>query len=99
MSKFTKELINEYADKLLIGLTDEECEMVLKEFETIDENLNLVNQITGINNVVPMTHCLDDFTYILREDVAKTSPDIRDLLKNSDVTEGREIVVPKVVGE
>ena len=32
MSKFTKELVNDYANKLLIGLTDEENEMVLKEF-------------------------------------------------------------------
>ena len=26
MSKFTKEMVNDYADKLLIGLTDEEAE-------------------------------------------------------------------------
>ena len=26
MSKFTKEMVNDYADKLLIGLTDEENE-------------------------------------------------------------------------
>jgi Asp-tRNA(Asn)/Glu-tRNA(Gln) amidotransferase C subunit len=45
-----------------------------------------------------MTHCLDDFEYVLREDVVAPSPDIKDLLRNSDVTEDREIVVPKVVG-
>ena len=98
MSKFTKELIDDYADKLLIGLTKEENEMVLKEFDIIDENLNLVNKIEGIEKVEPMTHCLDDFIYELREDVIEESPDIKDLLRNSDVTEDREIVVPKVVG-
>ena len=98
MSKFTKELIDEYADKLLIGLTPEENEMVLKEFETIDENIDLINNIEGIENVEPMTHTLDDFEYELREDVVEPSPDIEDLLSNSDVTDGREIVVPKVVG-
>ena len=98
MSKFTKESIDNYADKLLIGLTPEENDMVLKEFESIDENLNLVNQIEGIENVEPMTHCLDDFIYELRDDIVEESPDIKDLLRNSDATEDREIVVPKVVG-
>ena len=29
MEKFTKEMVNDYADKLLIGLTEEENKMVL----------------------------------------------------------------------
>ncbi len=98
MSKFTKEMVDNYADKLLIGLSDEENEMVLKEFNTIDDNLDLVNKIEGISEVEPMTHCLDDFEYELRDDVVEQSPDIEDLLANSDDTTDREIVVPKVVG-
>ena len=98
MSKFTKELIDNYADKLLIGLTPEENEMVLKEFDAIDENIGLINKIEGISEVEPMTHCLDDFEYVLREDVIEKSPSIEELLQNSDRTEDREIVVPKVVG-
>ena len=38
MGKFTKERVNDYADKLLIGLTEEEQDMVLKEFDVIDYN-------------------------------------------------------------
>ena len=34
--KFTKEMVDNYADKLLIGLTEEENKMVLDEFEIID---------------------------------------------------------------
>ena len=98
MSKFTKEQIDDYADKLLIGLTEEENTMVLSEFDAIDGNLNLVSKIEGINEVEPMTHCLDDFEYVLRDDVVVPSPSISELLQNSDVTEDREIVVPKVVG-
>lgn len=98
MSKFTKELIDNYADKLLIGLTPEENEMVLKEFDAIDENIDLINKIEGISDVEPMTHCLDDFEYVLRDDVVEESPSIEELLQNSDRTEDREIVVPKVVG-
>ena len=33
MSCFTKEMVNDLADKLLIGLSEEENKMVLDEFE------------------------------------------------------------------
>ena len=98
MSKFTKELVDDLADKLLIGLSLEENAMVLNEFDAIDANIDLINAIDGIKDVEPMTHCLDDFIYELRDDEATESVPIEDLLANSDDTEDREIVVPKVVG-
>ena len=98
MSKFTKELVDVLADKLLIGLSSEENDMVLSEFDEIDANIDLINEIDGIEDVEPMTHCLDDFVYELREDVAVEGLPIEDILANSDDTEDREIVVPKVVG-
>ena len=97
MSKFTKEMVDDYADKLLIGLTDEENKMVLDEFDIIDKNIELVSKIPGIEKVEPMTHCLDDFEYELREDVADESIPIEDLLKNCDEYNDREVEVPKVV--
>ena len=97
--KFTKEMVDDYADKLLIGLTEEENQMVLEEFEIIDKNIDLINEIPNISEVEPMTHCLDDFTYELREDVVEESCSIEDILSNCDVHNGREIEVPKVVGE
>lgn len=98
MSKFTKEMVDDYADKLLIGLTDEENKMVLDEFDVIDKNLDLVTQIPNIDKVDPMTYCLDDFVYELRDDVVVESVPIKDLLRNSDETDGDEVQVPKVVG-
>ena len=97
MKKFTAEMVNEYAEKLLIGLTDEENKMVLDEFEIIDKNIDLINQIPNIENVEPMTHCLDDFVCELREDVVEESIDIEDLLQNCDVSNDREVEVSKVV--
>ena len=97
MAKFTSEMIDDYADKLLIGLTKEENQMVSDEFEIIDENINLINEIEGIEKVEPMTHCLDDFEFELREDVIEESCDIDDILANCDVHNDREIEVPKVV--
>ena len=98
MSKFTKELVNDFADKLLIGLTDEENEMVLKEFNIIEANMEIIANIEGIEKVDPMTHALDDFSYELRDDIADESISIKDALKNCDKYEDREVAVPKVVG-
>lgn len=97
MSKFTKEMVYDYADKLLIGLTEEENKQVLDEFEVIDRNIDLINQIPNISEVVPMTHCLDNFVYELREDVKEESIPIDDLLSNCDDYLNREVRVPKVV--
>lgn len=98
MSKFTKEMVNDYAEKLLIGLTEEENKQVLDEFEIIDKNIDLINKIPGIEEVEPMTHCLDDFVYELREDIPEESTPVEDLLKNCDDATDREVAVPKVVG-
>lgn len=97
MKKFTKEMVNDYAEKLLIGLTDEENKMVLDEFEIIDKNIDIINEIEGLKDIEPMTQALDDFTYHLREDIAEDSIPIEDALKNAGRVEGREIEVPKVV--
>lgn len=97
MGKFTKEMVTDYADKLLIGLTEEETKMVLDEFDIIDKNIDLINQIPNIETVEPMTHCLDNFIYELREDEVEESIDIDDLLENCDDASNGEVRVPKVV--
>ena len=98
MGKFTKEMVDDYADKLLIGLTAEENQMVLDEFEIIDKNIDIINEIPNIENVEPMTHTLDNFEYELREDVVEESIPIEDLLANCDRVAGDEVEVPRVVG-
>lgn len=96
-SKFTSEMVDEYADKLLIGLTEEENKMVLDEFEIIDKNIDVINEIPNIEEVEPMSWCLDDFEFELREDEVEESVEIDELLQNCDVYNDREVEVPKVV--
>ncbi len=97
-SKFTEEMVENYADKLLIGLTKDETNMVLQEFSIIDENINKINDIKGLEKIEPMTHCLDNFICELREDKEEESIAIEELLKNCDEHNGSEVEVPKVVG-
>ena len=98
MNKFTKEMVDDYADKLLIGLTEEENQMVLDEFEIIDKNIDLINEIPNISEVEPMTHALDNFECDFREDIVEDSVPIEDLLANSDDENGSEVIVPRMVG-
>ena len=97
-NKFTKEMVNDYANKLLIGLTDDETNMVLNEFSIIDENINKINKIKGLENIEPMTHCLDRYITELREDKKEETLDIKDILSNCDSHTEREVKLPKVVG-
>ena len=99
MSKFTKEMVDMYADKLLIGLTEEENKMVLDEFDIIEKSMELIANIPGIESVEPQTHALDDFSFTLREDIAEESTPIDELLQNCDAVEDNFVCVPKVVGE
>lgn len=94
---FTKEKIRKLADLLMIGLTDEETDMVYDEFEIIDKNINKINEIDNIDKIEPMTHALDNFYSELREDVAEESIIKEDLLMNSDDNDGDSVVIPKVV--
>ena len=99
MSKFTKEMVDMYADKLLIGLAEEENKMVLDEFDIIEKSMELIANIPVIENVEPQTHALDDFSFTLREDIAEESTPIDELLQNCDAVEDNFVSVPKVVGE
>lgn len=99
MKKITNEMVDNYADKLLIGLTKEENQMVVDEFEIIDATIGLINEIPNIKNIEPMTHPLDDFIYELREDVKEGSVSIDDIFSNCDDYIENEVRVPKVVEE
>ncbi len=96
--KFTSEMVDDYADKLLIGLTREENKMVLEEFDIIDAQIDVINRIPGIEKVEPMSWCLDLVIDDLREDVVEESIPIDELLANSDDATDSEVQVPKVVG-
>ena len=99
MSNFTKEMIDDYADKLLIGLTEEERTNIQKEFDEIEKNMDLINQIPNIKDTEPLSYPFEMIIDDLRSDdeVMEEIP-IDDLLRNCDQYEGREVAVPKVVG-
>lgn len=99
MNNITEEMIDNYADKLLIGLTDEERKMILEEFETIEKNMDFINQIPNIKDIEPLSYPFEMYIEDLRDDSIEAEEiDIDTLLRNCDRREGREVEVPKVVG-
>ncbi len=99
MSNFTKEMIDDYADKLLIGLTEEERTNIQEEFDEIEKNMDLINKIPNIKDIEPLSYPFEMVVDDLRsdDDVLEEIP-IEELLRNCDQYEGREVEVPKVVG-
>ncbi len=99
MSNFTKEMIDNYADKLLIGLTEDERTMIQEEFDDIEKNMELINKIEGIKDVEPLGYPYESAIDDLRSDdeVDEEIP-IDVLLRNAGKVDGREVEVPKVVG-
>jgi aspartyl-tRNA(Asn)/glutamyl-tRNA(Gln) amidotransferase subunit C len=63
---------------------------VLELFEKIKDtdvsNISETSQVTGLSNVV-------------REDEVEPTEDIDELLKNTPIRDGRNIVVPKIIGD
>ena len=87
------------ADKLLIDLTDEEVEKLENEFSYIEKNMDLINNIEGINEVNPM-HMVpfNDLVY-LREDTYEKSLSKEEIIKNCKDVLDEQVRVPKVVEE
>lgn len=98
MSKFTKELVNEYADKLLIGLSEEENKLVLEEFDIIEKSMDNIANFKGISEVEPMHYALDDFSYELKSDEVNSNYLPEELLSNCSEVEDYLVSVVKVVG-
>lgn len=98
MNNITEEMIDNYADKLLIGLTAEERKMIQEEFDSIEKNMDLINKIPNIKDIEPLSYPFEMYIDDLRDDdIASEEIDIDVLLRNCDRREGREVEVPKVV--
>lgn len=98
MNKFTKEMIDSYADKLLIGLSNDENKMIQNEFDYLEKSMEEIANIKNIEMVEGMFYALDDFSYELTSDIPLESVTTDCLLKNCDSVEDNLVSVPKVVG-
>lgn len=94
----TKEKLKKYASKLMFDMQDEEYETLLKEFDVILKQMDLIGEIDDISNVEPMTFPFVTYEATLREDEQKESLSVDEILKNAKQTLNDQVKVPKVVG-
>lgn len=94
---FTKDIINDYADKLLIGLTEEENELLLREFDVINDNMSKINNVKGLENVEPLHFPQDLMVKEIRDGRTSRMIEIDDAFKNCDDYIDREVEIIRVV--
>lgn len=94
---FTKDIINDYADKLLIGLTEEENTLLLREFDVINDNMAKINNVKGLENIEPLHFPQDLRVKEIRDGKISRMIDIDDALKNCDDYIDREVEIIRVV--
>ena len=93
----TKEKLKNYANKLMFDMEDSEYETLLKEFEVIEKQMELIGNIENISDVEPMTFAFELDGVELRDDSKSRYIEVEDALSNTGSKKGREIRVPNVV--
>ena len=95
----TKEKLEELARKLMFEMEEDEYQTLLSEFDVILKQMDLIDKISDIDTVSPMTYPFDlelDDTY-LREDIPSNEicfVDMKVIVKDYD---SGLVKVPKVV--
>ena len=97
MKVINKEILKNTAEKLMFEFTDEECDRLVEEFDIIIKQMELIEDIDGVDQAERMTFPFEVSNFYLREDEPTTPMNKEDVLKNApDVCNG-QIRLPKVV--
>ena len=95
----TRDKLEELARKLMFEMEEDEYQTLLSEFDVILKQMNLIDKISDIDTVSPMTYPFDlelDDTY-LREDIPSNEICFDDMKVNVKDYDSGMVKVPKVV--
>lgn len=97
MNKINKEVLKLTASKLMFNMSEEEYDDLVDEFDKLENRMELIGEIEGVDNAEPMTFPFDVTSTCLRDDIPTKDCSKEELLKNSkDVVDG-QIRLPKVI--
>ena len=97
MKEVNKETLITAAHKLMFDMSEEQYNNLLAEFDVIISQMNLIGDIEGVDEAIPMTFPFDVTNTYLREDVASAPLNKDEALRNAkDVVDG-QIRLPRVV--
>jgi aspartyl/glutamyl-tRNA(Asn/Gln) amidotransferase C subunit len=98
MKEINKSVLVDAAHRLLFDMTDEQYELLLKEFAILIKQMELIGKIKGLDETNPMTFPFDVSVDTMREDIPLVPVSATEAVKNAQFTQDGQIKVPKVVG-
>ncbi|MDD3939013.1 MAG: Asp-tRNA(Asn)/Glu-tRNA(Gln) amidotransferase GatCAB subunit C, partial [Bacilli bacterium] len=69
MKEITKEVLKDAAKRLLFDMSEEEYDTLLKEFDVVIKQMQLIGQIEGVDDYEPMVFPFECTTSYLRDDI------------------------------
>ncbi len=92
----TREKMDDLALLYQFKLSDEEKDLLEKDFELLEDDLRLLEEI-DTDGIEPMVYPFEDETSYLRDDDQIESLDLDEVLANAPTRKNSYFVVPKVV--
>lgn len=92
----TREKMDQLVLLYQFKLSDEEKDLLEKDFELLEDDLRLLEEI-DTDGVEPMIYPFEDETSYLRDDEEIKTLDLDEVLENAPTRKNSYFVVPKVV--
>lgn len=95
--KMTKEQLKKLANRLMYDMSDEEYELLLKEFEVYQKEIELIENIETSDEITPMTFPFFYESIGLREDEPGDVLTTDEVLQNAHDVFDNQVKVKKVI--
>ena len=97
MKDYNISVLKDAAKRLLFDMSESEYETLLKEFDIVTKQMNIIGSNHEIDKYEPMSFPFECSTSYLREDVPAEPLSREEALRNSKRKIGGQIKLPKVV--
>jgi len=97
MKEYDINVLKDAAKRLLFDMSDSEYETLLKEFDVITKQMNIIGSDKSLDSLEPMVFPFECTTSYLRDDEPEQPLDREVALRNSKRKIGGQIKLPKVV--
>ncbi len=97
MKNYDINVLKDAAKRLLFDMSDSEYETLLKEFDIITKQMEIIGSDKSLDSLEPMVFPFECTTSYLREDIPEEPLNREVALRNSKRKIGGQIKLPKVV--
>ena len=97
MKRIDRALLKTSANKLMFDMNEQQYNTLLDEFEIILQQMDLIGQIEGVDDVEPMTFPFEVSIDFIREDIVVDELSQDEVLKNASEVKDGYIILPKVI--